>query len=118
MGETLGILGQAVVATAQSYVDLVTVPAGNEYVIATLMACNQNTVPAKVRVAVRRNSTVDIGTYGVPQNRQCFLVFDLEVPPGESFVVLSRISLGPGSIVTVGADQANVSFNAFGVARF
>lgn len=104
--DTFKILGQSSPA-ATTQTTLYTVPAATQTTISSIVVCNQTTSKITFRIRVKIANAADaIGQY---------LWYDTPVPANQTFVAVMGITLGATDVLTVYANVANVSFNAFGV---
>lgn len=105
MAETLKVIGQLNPAAATD-TTLYTVPALTQTVVSTIIVCNQGVV-ATFRVAIRPN--------GAAIDPKHYLAYDVTLYPGTSQTMTLGITLDAADVITVRADTATVSFNAFGL---
>ena len=106
MPETRKVLGQLSPAAA-TLSTLYTVPAGTQAVSSTILVANQNVMGTRFRVSVAISGAVDA--------TQQYIYRDVMLAGRSTFAATIGITLGPGDVVRVYADDANVSFNLFGV---
>lgn len=104
MSITYKVLGQ-VESTANTNVDMYTVPSNTSTVCSTLVVCNRG-LSTTFRVAVR-----PIGD--TLQNKH-YIAYDTTLASKDSFYLTMGITLGATDVVTVWAENSNVSFSLFG----
>lgn len=99
------ILGQSN-PTATTNTDLYTVPANTSVVASTLNICNQATLAATFRIAVR--------PAGATLAAKHYIAYDNVVPALDTISLTIGMSLAATDVVTVYASNSTVSFNLFG----
>lgn len=99
------VLGQ-VNPTANTNTTLYTVPASNVAIISTLTVCNQANTAANFRIAIRPAGEVIASKH--------YINYDTQVPANDQLALTIGMSLAETDVVTVYANSASVSFNAFG----
>ncbi len=105
MTTTYKVLGQ-VNPGATTATTLYTVPASTSTVASTLVVCNQDTVDATFRIAVRpAGATID------PKH---YLSYGTTVPANDSVALTLGLTLATTDVVTIYASTTTLSFNLFG----
>jgi hypothetical protein len=99
------ILGQSN-PTATTNTDLYTVPANTSVVASTLNICNQATLSATFRIAVRPG--------GAALSAKHYIAYDNVVPALDTISLTIGMSLATTDVITVYASNSTVSFNLFG----
>ena len=105
MAITYKVLGQSN-PSANTNIDLYTVPANTSSVCSTLVICNQAASAATFRVAVR--------PAGASIATQHYTSYDTNLNANDSITVTIGITLATTDVVTVRANTTTVSFNLFG----
>lgn len=98
------VLGQSN-PSANTEVDVYTVPSAKETVISTITICNQG-VDTQFRIAIR------VG--GATLSKEEYIVYDADIKTKETIGLTFGITLSAADVVTVRAASADVSFNLFG----
>lgn len=91
---------------ATSNVDLLTVGAGKQVVISTLVVCNRAATATTFRIAVRPDAAVLANTH--------YIAYDVPIAANDSTNLTLGITLDASDVVTVYAGSANLTFGAFG----
>ena len=104
MAITYKTLGQ-VLSTANTLVDLYTVPTATNAVASTLTVCNQG-VSTNFRIAIR--------PLGAPIEAKHYIIYDNFVNANDSIFLTIGIALQATSVVSVQAGTATVSFTLSG----
>ena len=99
------VLGQ-VNPTANTNTSLYTVPASNVAVISTVTICNQASTAANFRIAIRPAGEAIASKH--------YINYDTQVPANDQLALTLGLTLAATDVVTVYANSATVSFNAFG----
>jgi hypothetical protein len=86
--------------------DVYTVPAATAAIVSTLSICNQGTTQATFRVAVR--------PAGAAIAAKHYLSYDTPIDGNDSVLMTLGITLAATDVITVRANSASISFNAFG----
>ncbi len=105
MATTYKVLGQ-IAPSAASATTAYTVPAATQAVISTITACNQGSLSANVRIAVRPDGDTLAAKH--------YLVYDVVLAAGQTAAFTLGITADASDVVTVQSSTANVSFNVFG----
>ena len=107
MAKTYKILGQ-VMPTANTNVDLYTVPAGNSAVTSTLNVCNTSTSNVTFRVLAKI-----AGVTSCVATSQA-IVWDAALPAQDALGLTLGMTLGATDKIAVYSFQGNVAFTLFG----
>jgi len=106
MATSYKTLGQ-VDLTTTSLTDLVTVSAGKEVVISTIVICNRNAAADSYRIAVR--------TDGDAISNKHYIAYDVPVAANDSTTLTLGISMVATDVLSVQATTADrLSINVFG----
>jgi hypothetical protein len=105
MATTYKVLGQ-VAPSATTDTDLYTVPSATTAVTSTVNICNQDSVSATFRLAVR--------PAGATIAQEHYLAYDTVIAANDSIALTLGITLAATDVVTVYASTGNFSFNLFG----
>lgn len=105
MATTLKVLGQVNPASATNTI-LYTVPSSTSAVISTINICNQGANGANFRIAVR--------PAGETINTKHYIAFNTEVASNDAISLTIGMTLAQTDVITVYANTASLSFNAFG----
>lgn len=85
---------------------LYTVPSSTSAVVSTLCICNQDTIGASIRVAVRpAGATLDLKHY---------ILFDTTINANDTLFFTLGLTLATTDVITVYATDSSVSFNLYG----
>ena len=106
MTDTIKVLGQTS-PPATTLSTLYTVPAATNAVVSSLTICNHNATRIAARVSVAVGGAADAPAQ--------YVLRDLSLLAHATFIATLGISLAPGDVVRVYADDTDVSFNLFGV---
>jgi len=105
--ESFLILGQSAPAATTS-TDLLTVPAATQYVVATLVVCNQAATPTTFRVSAAPS--------GAALATSQYLFYDTPIAANSTITVTIGMTLAATDKVRVFAGAAGMSFTAFGTS--
>ncbi len=105
MANAYKVLGQTGDASAND-VTLYTVPASTEAVISTIVICNRENASNTFRIAIRPD--------GATLSQSHYLAYDSTIQANDTITLTLGITIDASDIVSVGASDANVSFNVFG----
>lgn len=105
MPTTYKVLGQSSPA-ATTDTTLYTVPSATQTVASTISVCNRSSTGGTFRIAIR--------PAGVSIANQHYIAYDTAVPGNDSIHLTLGLSLGNTDVVTVYANNTNLSFNLFG----
>lgn len=105
MATNLKVLGQTNPSSATD-TTLYTVPTSTSAIISTINICNQGTTPASFKIAVRPSgATID------PKH---YIAYNAGISSNDSISMTIGITLSNTDVITVNANTASLSFNAFG----
>ncbi len=85
--------------------NLYTVPGVTQVSGSTIVACNQGSQQAKIRVS--------LAVAGAADDPKQYIVFDMSVPGNDSYMATVGITLAATDVVRVQSDTGQVSFNFF-----
>lgn len=105
MATNYKVLGQ-VNPAATTATTLYTVPSATQSVVSTIVICNQATLNATFRIAVR--------PLGATLSAVHYVAYDVIVGGSDSTALTLGITLGATDVITVYSSAATVSFSAFG----
>jgi hypothetical protein len=105
MAITYKVLGQ-VAPAATTATTLYTVPALTSAVTSTITVCNQNSTSATFRLAIR--------PAGASLTSSHYISYDTTLPANDTISLTIGVTLATTDVVTVYANNTNVSFNLFG----
>ena len=105
MANTYKILGQVADASAND-VELYLVGSGKSAVVSTIVVCNRESANNTFRIATKTdNSTVANTDY---------IAYDTTIGANDSITLTLGVTLQTGAEISVGASDANVTFQAYG----
>ena len=105
MAEIFKVLGQ-VDPLAATLTTLYTVPGARSAVVSTISVCNRSATPTKFRIAVR--------PAGAAIDPKHYVAYDAELLANEVWGFTLGIKLATTDVISVYAQDATISFNAFG----
>jgi hypothetical protein len=105
MAITYKILGQSN-PSATTNTDVYTVDVERQAVVSTIQICNQNSLAATYRIAIRKA--------GEAITAKQYLTYDSTVPANDAISLTIGITLMTGDVITVYASSSSLSFNIFG----
>lgn len=105
MANAYKILGQVGDASSND-VTLYTVPASTETVVSSIIICNRENAANTFRVAIKE----DGGTIA----DEDYIAYDANIQANDTITLTLGITLNATDVVSVGASDANVTFNIFG----
>lgn len=103
--EAYRVLGQSAPAAA-TLTDVLTVPAGIEAVISSLVVCNLGNTATSFRVSVAINGAADSDAQQ--------LYYDVQIPANDTFVATVGITLDDSDIIRFYSANGRLSINLFG----
>jgi hypothetical protein len=105
MANAYKILGQIADASAND-VELYLVPASTEAIVSTIIVTNREAAANTFRIATKSdNSAVATTDY---------VAFDTSIAANDTITLTLGITLQTGAEISVGASDANVTFQAYG----
>jgi hypothetical protein len=99
------VLGQSA-PDATTDTDLYTVPSATSAVVSTIVVANRTVTPSSYRIAIR--------PAGDTLSNEHYLAYDVAVGAGDSTTLTLGITLAATDVITIYANTADLSFNAFG----
>ena len=105
MANAYKILGQVADASAND-VELYLVPASTEAVISTIVVCNREAANNTFRIATKTDNSAVANTD--------YVAYDSVVNGNDTITLTLGITLQAGAEISVGASDANVTFQAYG----
>lgn len=105
MAITYKVLGQ-INPSANTATTVYTVPALTSTVLSTVTVCNQSSVGATFRLAVRPS--------GESLAAKHYINYDTPVPANDTISLTLGITLAATDVLTANANTTTLSFNAFG----
>lgn len=105
MANAYKVLGQEDDASANN-VTLYTVPASTETIISTIIICNREASANTFRLAVRPD--------GATLANEHYLAYDTNIDANDTITLTLGITLDASDVISVGASDANVTFQAYG----
>ena len=105
MATTYKVLGQSNPG-ATTATTLYTVPSATSAVVSTIVICNQESVDATYRIAIR--------PAGATLAAEHYVAYDITVGGSDSTALTLGITLATTDIITVYGSTATLSFTAFG----
>jgi len=105
MANAYKILGQVADASAND-VELYLVPAATEAIVSTIVVCNREAAANTFRIATKSdNSAVADEDY---------VAYDTSIAANDTITLTLGVTLETGAEISVGASDANVTFQAYG----
>lgn len=105
MANAYKILGQVADASAND-VELYLVPASTEAVVSTIVVCNREAANNTFRIATKTDNSAVANTD--------YVAYDSVVNGNDTITLTLGITLQAGAEISVGASDANVTFQAYG----
>ena len=105
MANAYKILGQVADASAND-VELYLVGAGKEAVVSTIIVCNRESSANTFRIATKDDNSA-VGN-------QDYIAYDTNIDANDTIALTLGITLETGAEISVGASDANVTFQAYG----
>ena len=105
MANAYKILGQVADASA-NYVELYLVPASTEAVVSTIVVCNREAANNTFRIATKTDNSAVANTD--------YVAYDSVINGNDTITLTLGITLQAGAEISVGASDANVTFQAYG----
>ena len=105
MANAYKILGQVADASLND-VELYLVPAATEAIVSTIVVCNREAAANTFRIATKSdNSAVANADY---------VAYDTNIGANDTITLTLGVTLETGAEISVGASDANVTFQAYG----
>jgi hypothetical protein len=105
MANAYKILGQVADASAND-VELYLVGSGKEAVVSTITVCNREAATNTFRIASKTDNSAVANTD--------YIAYDSSIAGNDTITLTLGITLQTGAEISVGASDANVTFQAFG----
>ena len=105
MANAYKILGQVADASAND-VELYLVPAATEAIVSTIIVTNRETAANTFRIATKSDNSAVADTD--------YVAYDTSIAANDSLTLTLGITLQAGAEISVGASDANVTFQAYG----
>ena len=105
MANAYKILGQIADASAND-VELYLVPASTEAIVSTIIVSNREAASNTFRIATKTDNSAVANTD--------YIAYDATVGANDSITLTLGITLQTGAEISVGASDANVTFQAYG----
>jgi len=99
------ILGQVADASAND-VELYLVPASTEAVVSSIVICNRESASNTFRIATKDDNAAVAN--------QDYVAYDATIQANDTITLTLGITLETGAEISVGASDANVTFQAYG----
>ena len=105
MANAYKILGQVADASAND-VELYLVPASTEAVVSTIVICNREAASNTFRIATKTDNSSVANTD--------YVAYDSSINANDTITLTLGVTLQTGAEISVGASDANVTFQAYG----
>ena len=105
MANAYKILGQVADASAND-VELYLVPASTEAIVSTIIVTNREAAANTFRIATKSDNSAVANTD--------YVAYDTSIAANDSITLTLGITLQAAAEISVGASDANVTFQAFG----
>ena len=105
MANAYKILGQVADASAND-VELYLVPSATEAIVSTIIVTNRASAAKTFKIATKSDNSAVADTD--------YIAFDTSIAANDSITVTLGITLQTGAEISVGASDANVTFQAYG----
>lgn len=105
MANAYKILGQVADASAND-VELYLVPASTEAVVSTIVVCNREASANTFRIATKTDNSAVANTD--------YVAYDSSINANDTITLTLGVTLQTGAEISVGASDANVTFQAYG----
>ena len=105
MANAYKILGQVADASAND-VELYLVPSATEAIVSTIIVSNREAASNTFRIATKTDNSAVANTD--------YIAYDATVGANDSITLTLGITLQTGAEISVGASDANVTFQAYG----
>ena len=108
MANAYKILGQVADASAND-VELYLVGSGKEAVVSTIVICNREAAANTFRIATKTDNSAVANTD--------YVAYDSSINANDTITLTLGVTLQTGAEISVGASDANVTFQAYGTER-
>jgi len=105
MANVYKILGQVADASSND-VELYLVPGSTEAIVSTIIVCNRENAANTFRIATKSDNS------GVATTD--YVAYDTSIAANDTITLTLGITLEAGAEISVGASDANVTFQAYG----
>tara|TARA_Y100000361_G_C10973362_1_gene245152 strand:+ start:94 stop:423 length:330 start_codon:yes stop_codon:yes gene_type:complete len=105
MANEYKILGQVADASAND-VELYLVPASTSAIVSSITVCNRESAANTFRIATKTDNSSVANTD--------YIAYDTSIAANDTVTLTLGITLQTGAEISVGASDANVTFQAFG----
>ena len=105
MANAYKILGQVADASAND-VELYLVPASTEAIVSTIVVCNREAAANTFRIATKSDNSAVAN--------EDYVAYDTSIAANDTITLTLGITLETGAEISVGASDANVTFQAYG----
>ncbi len=105
MANAYKILGQVADASAND-VELYLVPASTEAIVSTIVVCNREAANNTFRIATKDDNSAVAN--------EDYVAYDTVIAGNDTITFTLGITLETGAEISVGASDANVTFQAYG----
>tara|TARA_A100001201_G_C4094171_1_gene203119 strand:+ start:934 stop:1263 length:330 start_codon:yes stop_codon:yes gene_type:complete len=105
MANAYKILGQVADASAND-VELYLVGSGKEAVVSTIVVCNRESATNTFRIATKTDNSAVANTD--------YVAYDSSIAGNDTITLTLGVTLETGAEISVGASDANVTFQAYG----
>ena len=105
MANAYKILGQVADASAND-VELYLVPSATEAIVSTIVVTNREAAANTFRIATKSDNSAVADTD--------YIAYDTSIAANDSLTLTLGITLEAGAEISVGASDANVTFQAYG----
>ena len=105
MANAYKILGQVADASAND-VELYLVPASTEAIVSTIVVCNREAAANTFRIATKSDNSAVAN--------EDYVAYDTSIAANDTITLTLGVTLETGAEISVGASDANVTFQAYG----
>ena len=105
MANAYKILGQVADASAND-VELYLVPASTSAIVSTIVVCNREAAANTFRIATKSDNSAVAN--------EDYVAYDTSIAANDTITLTLGVTLETGAEISVGASDANVTFQAYG----
>ncbi len=105
MANAYKILGQVADASLND-VELYLVPASTEAIVSTIVVCNREAAANTFRIATKSDNSAVAN--------EDYVAYDTSIAANDTITLTLGVTLQTGAEISVGASDANVTFQAYG----
>lgn len=105
MANAYKILGQVADASLND-VELYLVPAATEAIVSTIVICNREAAANTFRIATKSDNSAVAN--------EDYVAYDTSIAANDTITLTLGVTLQTGAEISVGASDANVTFQAYG----